>query len=345
MTRNGVSTLALVAALLAGAPCAQAQAQAAGASGLRVIDRIAGPDGGWDYASFDPGRKRVYVAHGSNVMMIDAETGAVKADFASGDHLHAVLPIPGRSLLLTTNSGDNTARLIDANSGVPLASIPTAKDPDAAIYDPASGRVLVMGGDSGEITIVDIAGRKAVGSISVGGALEFPALDGKGKLYVNIETKNEIAVISLAKRKVVARYPMTGCVAPTGLAYVEGGRLVAVCANGVAKILDAATGEGVATLKIGARPDAVMYDRTRHIALVPSAMSGTLAVIALAGPANNTVDDTVPTQLGARTGAVDEKTGRVYLPTAEYVLPVPSGQRPTTKPGTFQVLVLDRKAG
>ncbi len=341
---NKISTLSLFSVLTFALGFTTACGQAApGASRLSVVDRIGGPDGGWDYASFDSARRRVYVAHGSSVMMIEADTGKVTANFAAGTHLHSVLTIPGSDRLLTTNSGDDSARLLNAADGALIASVPTAKDPDAAIYDPSSGLVLVMGGDSGTITFVDVKAAKAVGTLVVGGALEFPALDGTGKLFVNVETKNEIAVIDLATRAVTTRYPLAGCVAPTGLAYVQGGRLVSACANGVAKILDAASGKDLATLKIGARPDAVLYDATRGLAYVPSGMTGTMAVIALSGPRDNSVIDSVVTQVGARTGAVDEKTGRIYLPAAQYVLPVPQGQRPTTKPGTFQVLVLDRR--
>ena len=311
-------------------------------SGLHVVSRIAGPDGGWDLASFDAAQGRVYVAHSSQVIAIDTNTGKANLTFATGDRLHAVIPIPGAGLLLTTNGGDNTARIIRASEGAPVASVPTGAKPDAAIWDPVSRLALVMDAGSGEITLVDVKAAKAVGTIMVGGALEMPALDGKGRLYVNVEDKNEIAVVDLKTRATVAHYPLAGCEGPTGLAYVSGGRLVSSCANGVAKIIDAATGHENASLKIGAFPDAVLYDDVRGLALIPSAVSGTLAVIALKGAGDNTVVDSVATQIGARTGAVDPKSGRVYLPTAEYVLPVPAGQRPTTKPGTFTVLVLDR---
>jgi DNA-binding beta-propeller fold protein YncE len=140
---------------------------------------------------------------------------------------------------------------------------------------------------------------------------------------------------------VLARYPMADCKRPTGLAYVEGNRVISSC-SGLAKILDAATGHELASLKIGGFPDAVLYDPRRHLAYIPTALDGQLTEIALTGAANNTVVATVPTQIGARTGAVDPTTGRVYLPTAEYQLPVPAGQRPTPKPGTFQILVLGR---
>jgi len=334
------AVLALGAAAALGALAAPALAQ--GASGLKIVARIAGPDGGWDYASFDPARRRVYVAHGLKVTMIDADSGRVTPVFADGNFLHAVLAIPGSDLVVTTNSGDSSVRILSAVDGKLIASVPAAKDTDGAAYDPATGLVLAICGDSGIITLVDPKARKAVGSITVGGALEFGAPDGKGRFYVNVEDKHEVAVIDIAARAVTARYPMSGCEEPTGLAYVAGDRVISACKNGVAEILDAASGKALASLKIGARPDAVLYDPRRALAYVPSGGTGTLAVIALSGPGDNTIVDTVTTQLGARTGAVDPKTGRIYLPVTDYVLPAPAGQRPGAKPGTFQVLVLGR---
>ena len=144
---TGVATV-----ILCGAAAAQSPV---GPSGLRVVARIAGPDGGWDYASFDAARRRVYVAHGTQVTAIDADTGAVTPAFAQGNHLHAVTPVPGSGRLVTTNSGDNTAKILDAATGALIASVPTADDADSALYDPASGEVLVVGGDSGQIDFVD----------------------------------------------------------------------------------------------------------------------------------------------------------------------------------------------
>lgn len=312
-----------------------------GASGLAVVTRIAGPDGGWDYTSFDAARRRVYVAHGLKVMSIDVDTGTVNPDFATGQHLHAVVPVPGSDLLLTTNGADSSAKIISAIDGKLIASITTPKDPDGAVFDPSSGMVVVVNGDVGMVSLVDPKAAKVVDTITVGAGLEFPAVDGKGRLYVNIEETGEIAVIDIAARKVLGRYPMPGCKGPTGLALTGDGRLISACSNGVAKILEASSGHEVASLSIGARPDAVLLDGPRGRAYIPSAMTGALAVIALDGPANNTIIDTVTTQRGARTGTVDLKTGKIYLPAAEYEAPT-AGQRPEVKPGTFQVLVLDR---
>ena len=335
------TTVALVLFLTGSTTPLAAQAQS-GASGLKVVARIAGPDGGWDYASFDPVRRRLYVAHGAVVMTVDVDSGQTNTNFAAGAHLHAALPIPGTDLILTTNGADSSARLISAVDGKLVASIPTAADPDGAVFDASTGLVLVVNGEAGKITLIDPKAAKSVGEITVGAGLEFAAVDDKGKAFVNIEATGEIAVIDLAARKVLARYPMSGCKTATGLAVTADGRLISACGNGLAKILDAATGREIASYKIGGFPDAVLIDEARAVAYIPSAMSGTMAVIGLKGESNNKLIDTVPTQLGARTGAVDPKTGRVYLPVAQYILPAPVGKRPSPKPETFTILVLDR---
>jgi DNA-binding beta-propeller fold protein YncE len=343
MTRRSLTTALLAAALAAPAFVGSATAaDAAHPTGLHVVGRIAGPDGSWDYASFDPARRRVYVTHGDVVIAIDADSGKLDPAFAKGSHLHAAVPVPGTDLLVTTNSGDNSARIISANDGRELASIPTAKDADGAAYDPKTGLVVVICADGGALTLIDPKSMKAVGTITIGDSLEFGQPDGHGLFYVNVESTNQVAVVDLAARKVLRRYDLTDCKHPTGLAYVTGDRVISACGYGGVNILDAASGKIIATLKVGGFPDAVIYDPRRKRALVPSALTGTLSVIALSGPADNAIIDTIPTQLGARTGTVDPKTGRIYLPTAEYVSPLTADQRPTTKPGTFAVLEVDR---
>jgi DNA-binding beta-propeller fold protein YncE len=334
----GIGAALLVATLSVAANASDA----AHPTGLHVIRRIAGPDGMWDYASFDAARRRVYIAHENVVIAIDADTGKANTTFAQGAGLHSVVPVPGTDLIVTTNSGDNTAKVISAVDGKPLASIPTGDDPDGALYDPQSGLVIVICGGSGVLTLVDPKALKAVGTIAVGGHLEFGATDGKGRLFVNALDKNRTAVIDLVTRKVVKSYELPGCKQPTGLAYVAGDRLIAVCVNGGVDVLDARSGHNIASFNVGGVPDAVIYDEQRRLAFVPSMFTGTLSVISLSGQFDNTVVDTVPTENGARTGTVDEKTGRIYLPTAEYVLPAPKGKPPVAKPGTFKVLELDR---
>jgi DNA-binding beta-propeller fold protein YncE len=303
-----------------------------------AADRIEGPDGHWDYASYDPVRSRIYIARDGGVSMIDTDTGRLIPVFARGDHVHAVVSVPGTDALLTTNGGDGTARIISADDGRLLGSLPVGRDPDGAVFDPATGTVVVVDGEAGDLYLVDVKARRVRGTVRVGDALEYPAVDGTGKVFVNIVEKAEVAVVDLVGRHVVSRYPLRGCKRPTGLAYVSQHRLISTCGNNVAKILDAHSGAEIAHLKVGGFPDAVIYDAQRQLAMIPAGLSGSLSVVALSGLHENTVIEVVPTQIGARTGALDTKTGRIYLPTAKYK-PIVPGQQPQTEPGTFIVLV------
>ncbi len=313
-----------------------------GASGtsFKIVKRIPGPDGFWDYASFDPVHRRLFVAHGDSIMTIDVDTGKVNPHFAEASRSHAVLPLDGGRKLLTTNSGDQTARIFDTATGALKAKIPTAMDPDAAIYDPATRHAMVIDGDAGKVTVIDPVAGKAVGEITVGGGLEFPAVDGRGRLYLNVEDKSEIAVVDTRAGKVVGHYPLPGCQRPTGLALTTQGLLISACANGVAPVLSAATGKLVASIKIGPRPDAVIYDRDRGLAYIPSGGDGTLSVLSVRSPASVQLVAQVPTQAGARTGALDPKTQHIFLPTAKFTPPPAPGQRPGFVPGSFEVLEL-----
>ncbi|MDE2487826.1 MAG: YncE family protein [Alphaproteobacteria bacterium] len=345
-TRMAGALAALMMGAMAGAGAAQAApaptpGQAAYVAGLHVIRRFPGPDGGWDYASFDPAHRRLFVAHGDRVLALDVDSGKLNTDFAAGSHLHEILPIPHENLIVTTNSGDKTVRILTAD-GKLKATLPVAPDADGAVYDPATGLAVVINGDAGLLTLVDPRAAKVVGTIPIVAGLEFGAVDGHGRAYINIESQDQIAVVDLRARKVVTRYALQGCHGPGGLALVSGDRLITACHNGDAEVLDARTGHEIASLKIGGFPDAVIYDPIRNLAYIPTAMDGKLNVVALSGPHDNQVIGRVPTQIGARTGAVDPKTGHIYLPAATYNLPVPKGQRPTTKPGTFVILEVGR---
>lgn len=309
-------------------------------SGYHVVDRIAGPDGGWDYARVDPAHNRVLVTHGTSVMAIDLASKAVSS-FGPGQRLHDALPIKDGAEVAVTNGGTNTVVFIDAKTNSPIVTVDTGKGPDAAELDPKTGLVLVMDHLGGQVTLVDPRSHKVVGTIEVGGALEAAVADGSGKAYVNVENKNEIAVLDIPGRKVLARYPLTGCDGPTGLAYDAADRLLIAGCDGSSDVVDAKSGKVVQTLATGKGADGAVFDARRKLAFVSAGRAGTLAVISLAG-GKPVLVDTVPTQVGARTIALDPRSGRLYLPTAKYLPPATPGGRPTTQPGSFQVLVVGK---
>ncbi len=308
----------------------------AAAPPYRIVDRIPGPDGGWDYVRVDGGANRVLVARGSSVMAIDLGTRTVTPGLAPGVRLHDALPVAGE--LLVTNGGTETAVFADAATGKTLATVPTGKGPDAATYDPKSGLVLVMDHAGGDVTLIDPRTHAVVATITVGGEMEAAAVLGN-RAYVNVEDKNEIAVIDIPSRQVIARWPLAGCEGPTGIALVNADRQLISACDGTSVIVDVATGKVIQVLPTGKGADGVAYDAGRSLAFVPAGRDGTLAVVAFGGKQAKIIQ-ILRTQVSARTIAIDKRTGHLYLPSATFGAAPAGGGRPPLVPGSFAVLVI-----
>jgi DNA-binding beta-propeller fold protein YncE len=340
MSLSSVGRRALPALLA----CLAAGSSLAATPDMSVIGKIPGPDGGWDYASINAATHQLYVGRTDGVMAVDLDTGKLTDPFVPGSVVHGVIAIGDSELGVSANGKSRMAIIFDTKSGRVLASIPTGEGPDAVAYDPATSLVAIMEGDAQAVFLIDPKAMKNVGTIALDGKPEFAASDGHGHLLINIEDKHEIARVDIASRKVVYSVALPGCESPTGLAY-DGDDDVAIstCRNGVADVTDAKTGAARATVAIGQGPDAAIYDSTHKVFYVPCGRSGTLSVIAVRSPADIALVATVPTALGARTGAFDAKTGKLYLPTAQYQLPIAPGTRPQTVPGTFEIVVVGPK--
>ncbi len=318
----------------------------------KILERIKVGDGGFDYATFDPATSRVYMARPTYTTVIDVKTNKV-SQLAKAAPGHMALPIPGTSLVLlpqrkgSIDNGDQgTIRIVDTATDTVLADLPGGTNPDGAVYDPFSKLVFVMNQLSGESTVVDPVGKKVVATVKVPGKLEFPATDGAGKVYVVDESvpNTNLAVID-AKTYTTApnRYPLQGCVEATGLAYVTAAKLlVASCKNEMAKVIEAATGKEIASLKIGKGPDAVIYDASRQLVFIPCGIDGVLEVISVADPAKISVVQHLPTQAGTRTGTIDPATGRLYMMASkpDLAAPVPPSGFIPRLAGSFEVLVV-----
>ena len=310
---------------------------ASAAPTYRVVDQIKGPDGGWDILSVDPAAHRLYVGRRDSVTAVDLSSGTVTGKLAPADGGHSALAIPGTGEVLVTNGNANNVTIIDGRTGQLRAAIPTGKKPDAATYDPATRMVWVMTPGDGNISAIDQVSAKVVATVAVGGSLEFGAADGHGRLYVNAEDRNDVAVIDTRTRKLIRREPLPGCDGPTGIIYDPATKeTLSACANGVAVVLSAA-GAPVASLTIGKRPDGAAFDERRQVALVPSGADGTLSIIELSPKPR--VVATVATAKSARTIALDPSTGRVYLPATDLQPPV-GNERPKAVPGTFRIIVV-----
>jgi YVTN family beta-propeller protein len=328
-TVSAVSFIALVAF--------SASALAAAAPSYKIADRIKVPDGAFDYATFDAANGRVLMARPDSTTVIDVKSGKV-SQLKSADKGHIAMPIPGSPLLVVTQRAGNIL-LVDGSTDKVVATLKGGKNPDGATYDPSSKLVFAMNHDSGDATVIDPVAKKVVATIPIGGDLEFAVPDGSGKVYVNVEDKNQIAVIDTASKKVTARYTLKGCDGPTGLAYVTSAKLLISSCDGVAKVVRADTGVEVASLATAKGADAVIYDETRKLAFIPC-RAGMLEVLSLADPAHITVVQHLPTQVGTRTGTLDPATGRIYSMAAKFDAPPAGGGRAQALQATYEVLVI-----
>jgi DNA-binding beta-propeller fold protein YncE len=327
----------LVAAAFAACLAVPACAHTAPATAYRVIERIPAADGGWDFATIDAGK--LYIARSDAITAIDLAGRHVTDALAPANHGHQVLVLDHGATLFETDGKTGLGRFVAAADGKILAELALGPKPDAAVYDPVTGRIAVMLADSGVIALVDPATRTLVGKITVGTDLEYAVADGKGGIFVNLEAANALAHVDLKAGKVTARIALPGCEGPTGLALVSG-KLISACANEVATVTDARSGKQLARLPIGRDPDAVLVDAARGLAFIPCGGSGTLVALAIADPAHITVAAVIPTQVGAKTGAVDPRDGHIYLPTATLAAPLPGAKRGKPVPGSFTVLVV-----
>jgi len=320
---------------------AGAIAAAAPAPSYKVARSIPVPDGGWDYAKVDTEAGKLYVARTDSVTVVDLKTDAVSS-IGTIVRGHAVVPIAGTTLLLVSSGRDDSVRILDTATGTEKAKIAVGSDPDAAYYNAMTKHALVMNAKAGTVSIIDPVAATVVGTITLKPGLEF-ATEAGGTLYVNNEDLNEVETADIATGKAGAAIPLTGCTGPTGLGFdKQRNRLISACANGKAAVVDLATKQ-VSLLSIGLGPDAVIIDRPRGVALIPCGKDGTLSVIDIASPGAATVIATVPTEPGARTGAVDRRDGNVYLPTARFGPPATAGGRPAMIPGSAHILVLSPK--
>ena len=315
-------------------------AYSAESGNYHIVQRIRVPDGGFDYATFDRATDRIYMPRGNFTTVIDPKTNAAFV-FVNGESNHIALPIPGTNLLVLTQGGKSIIRILDKTNDQVLADLPSGgRNPNSAAYDPVTKQVLVLNKDSGNAVFVDPVARKIVDTISVSpNVLEFPVADGKGRIFDNIETTAQIAVIDARQHKVIGTYNMPGCERPSGLAYApDSDVLISSCRNGMAKIVRASDGAVLSTVPIGRGPDAAIYDQKRKLAFIPCGGDGVLEVISLSDPAHAAIVQHVPTQAGSRTGTLDPDTGRLYLMASKPDPSIPGGRGRLA--GSWEVLVI-----
>jgi YVTN family beta-propeller protein len=313
----------------------------------RIVDRWSLPDaGGWDYLLADVKANRVYITRGDHVDVLDAQTGRQLGTIGGLHGTHGVALDTAGRLGWVSDGGGNAVVAFDRTTLATVATIPAGQNPDGIVFEPATQTVWAFDGRSKDVTVIDAATEKVVATIPLPGKPEFPAVDGQGTVYDNIEDKSEIARLDAHTRTLTAEWPLAGCESPSGLAFdVPGHRLFPVCHDKKMGVVDADTGKTLATPSIGNGPDAAAWSPGRTLAFA-SCGEGVLAVVDASSPDYKTIE-MLPTQEGARTMAYDSSTDRLYLVTAQFgPRPAPTAENPRPRPqiipGTFTVLVVGR---
>jgi DNA-binding beta-propeller fold protein YncE len=343
--KNGLRVLFLLivgAALAAGAGFAADAGTTTPEYKLAAAYKIGG-DGGWDYATLHHGL--LYVTRVTHTMVIDVSTGKVVADINGQKRSHGVALVPDVRRGFISDGGSGSVLIFDMKTYAVLGKVPAADDADGIIYDRASNRVLVMCGDAHKLIAiapdVDPNGGKPVATIDLGGSPEFAVADENGKVYVNIEDKDEVAVVDTKAMKVVARWATAPGMKPTGMSMDRAThRLFIGCRNKHLIVMNADDGKIVADLPIGAFVDATAF---RDGLAFASCGDGTLTIIREVSPDKFEVAQLLKTQLGARTMAADPTGVMIYLPTADLTFPAglnPEHPRPVPVPETFRILVV-----
>jgi DNA-binding beta-propeller fold protein YncE len=308
-----------------------------------------GGDGGWDDVTLNAAGQLLYVTRTTHTMVIDVSTAKTVHDIPGTSRAHGVALVPDAGRGFISDGKAASVIVFDLDTGATLGKVPAAEDADGIIYDPASKQVLVFCGDAHQMVAiapdVDPKGGMASATIDLGGSPEFAVADGKGRVYVNIEDKDEVAVVDTHAMKVIARWPLGPGKHPTGISmdWVSR-RLFVGCRNGKLVIMNADDGKIVADFPIGAFVDATAFDNGL---LFASCFDGTLTVVRELSPDKFELAQTVKTELGARTMAVDGNSGTIYLPTSD-LTPPPAATaenprpRPMPVPGTFRILVVTR---
>ena len=303
-------------------------------------------DGGWDYVTFDTARSRIFIARSTRVQVVDANSGQLVGEMQNTPGVHGVALAYDLNKGFTSNGRDTTVTVFDFVTLAPTKTIHvTGAGPDGILYDSATKRVFTFNGRGENTTAIDAVGDTVAGTLALGGKPEAAVTDGAGHIFVNIEDKSMIVEFDAAKLTILHSYPLAPCEEPTGLAMDRiHGVLFTGCGNKMMGIVEANTGRIIATPMTDGGTDGVAFDAVTGIAFSSNG-AGTLTLVTQTAPGKFTSEN-IPTAAGARTMALDPKTHRVYLITAEFK-PNPTTvtgqrQRRTMVPDSFAILVVGK---
>jgi DNA-binding beta-propeller fold protein YncE len=312
-----------------------------------IVDKIAvGGDGGWDYLEPDTVARRLYVSHGDHVVVIDMDSLKVVGDVPNCRGMGGIAIAHELNRGFTANGDDDSITVFALDTLKEVARWKaTGKRPNQIIVEPATQRVFTFNSTGRNVTAFDAKSGEVLGTLEVDGRTEFPAFDGKGMIYDSLQDKATVIAIDARNLRVTATYSLAPHTDPAGTVMDPKTRRIFVATRSKSLlVLNADTGKILATFPIGERNDAAKFDPGLQRVFASNG-DGTLAVVQEKDAEHFEFIETVATEYGARTMAVDAKTHRLFLPSADFSAAVSTGtatsSRRKMEPGTFRVLVLE----
>jgi len=313
-----------------------------------LIDKIAvGGEGGWDYLEADAVSRRLYVTHKDHVVVIDMDKLTVIGDVPDAPGMGGVAIARDLNRGFTANGAEDMVGVFELDTLKPITKWKaTGKRPNQIAYEPTTQRVFSFNSTGRNITVFDAKTGAVLSTIEVDGRTEFYALDGKGMIYDSLEDKATVIAIDARSMKVTATYSLAPNKEPAGTTMDPATRRIFVaCHSKSMLVLNADNGKILASFPIGEGNDAAKFDPELKLAFASNG-DGTLSVVHEDGNDTFSLQQTVTTEPGARTMAVDTKTHRLFLPSADFIAPPPAtpenpSPRRTMVPGSFRVLVLE----
>jgi YVTN family beta-propeller protein len=304
-----------------------------------------GGEGGWDILTIDSFASHLYLSHATKVVIVDLNTNSVTGEIADTPGVHAFVAVPEVQRGFSSNGKESKSSVVDLTTLKTISKIDTGSNPDAVVYEPRHAEVYVFNHTGNSVTVINTKTATVSATIPLGGNPEFAVVDETaGRVYCNIEDKSEVAVIDADKHEVVARWSLSPGEGPSGIALdATHHRLFSGCHNKMMVMLDTESGKMVGSVPIGAGVDGCAFDEATQLAFA-SCGDGTTTIAKEEAPNKLSVLQVLKTERGARTMALDARTHRIYLPTAQFA-PAPSPSpgaspaRPSIVPNTLKVLV------
>jgi hypothetical protein len=325
--------------------CLRADEPNADAQPYRVAKVLKiGGEGAWDYLTVDPLRKLLYVPRSTHTMVIDAGSGQMVADIPGQKRNHGVALVPASNRGFISDGDDASVVVFDLKTNKVMGKIPTDKDSDGIIYDSASGKVFVVCGNQSKMFAiapdVDPNSGKPSAEIALGGEPEYLASDGKGKLYVNLMNKDQVAVVDTKTMQVTDRWSTAPGGQPVGMSIDPDKRRLFIGCRKPQKLIVMSTdgGQVLADLPIGPGVDATHFDGGDAFA---SCRDGTITVARETAAGKFEAVQTLSTKPGARTMGLDRQSHTLYLPTAE-MTNAADGKKSVAQPDSFVIIVVER---